>query len=77
MDELRQSILYGCLPIELTWSAWSLPQQLEIVRYLVANPSSVSRIRAQDTPNDWVATLVSRATSARLESGGSASSSKT
>ena len=77
MDELRQSILYGCLPIEITWSDWTLAQQLEVVRCIVAKPLSLSRIRAQDVPNDWVAMLLRRATSARLESGGSTSSGNT
>lgn len=59
MDELRQAILYGCLPLEIDFAEWStLKDQLEIVRYLVANPSSVSRIRTKNTPNEWVATLL-------------------
>lgn len=78
MDELRQSILYGCLSVEIDFAVWtSLSDQLEIVRYIVANPKSLSRIRTKNAPNDWVATLLRRAAPAGLESGGSTGSSKT
>lgn len=63
MDELRQAILYGCLPVEIDFAEWStLKDQLEIVRYIVANPASLSRIRTKNTPNDWVAMLLRYAT---------------
>jgi hypothetical protein len=59
MDELRQAILYGCLPLEIDFTEWtSLKDQLEIVRYIVANPKSLLRICTKNTPNDWVATLL-------------------
>lgn len=58
MDDIRQAILYGSLPVEIKFSDWNDQQQYEIVRYIVANPRSVSRIRIQDCPNNWVAMLL-------------------
>jgi hypothetical protein len=63
MDELRQTILYGSLPLEIDFAEWTtLKDQMEIVRYIVANPKSLSRITTKNTPNDWVATLLRNAT---------------
>lgn len=63
MDELRQSILYGCLPVDIDFAEWSLlKDQLEILRYIVASPASLSRIRTKNSPNDWVATLLRHTT---------------
>jgi len=65
MDELRQTLLYGCLPVDIDFEHWSsLKDQLELVRYIVANPESLSRIRTKNAPNDWVATLLRYATRA-------------
>lgn len=58
MEDLRQAILYGCLPVEINFADWTLKDQLEILRMIVANPASLSRIRTQNTPNEWVAVLV-------------------
>jgi len=59
MEELRQAILYGCLPLDIDFAEWTtLKDQLEILRYIVANPKSLSRIRSKNTPNDWVAMLL-------------------
>lgn len=58
MDDLRQAILYGSLPVEIRFSEWADQQQYEIVRYMVANPKCISRLRIHDRPNDWVAMLL-------------------
>lgn len=58
MDDLRQAILYGCLPVDIRFSEWNDQQQYEIVRYIVANPRSVERLRIQDSPNNWIAMLL-------------------
>ena len=59
MEELRQAILYGCLPLDIDFAEWTtLKDQLEILRYVVANPKSLSRIRTKNAPHDWVAMLL-------------------
>jgi hypothetical protein len=66
MDDLRQTLLYGCLPVEIDFAEWSsLKDQLELIRYIVANPGSLSRIRTKNAPNDWVAMLLRSMTSPR------------
>ena len=57
MDDLRQSILYGCLPVEIKFQSFSFPEQLEILRYIVAKPASLSRLRIQDRPDERMAVL--------------------
>lgn len=58
MDDLRQAILYGSLPVEIRFSEWTDSQQYEIVRYMVANPKCISRLRIQDCPNNWIVMLL-------------------
>ena len=62
MDDLRQSILYGCLPVEFKFQSFSFPEQLEILRYIVAKPASLSRLRIQDRPDERMAVLWSAMT---------------
>lgn len=57
MDDLRQSILYGCLPVEIKFQSFSFADQLEILRYIVAKPASLSRLRIQDRPDERMAVL--------------------
>ena len=58
MDDLRQSILYGCLPIEISFQTLKVSEQFEVIRYIVANPACIPRLRIQDRPDDRVALLL-------------------
>ena len=52
MDELRESILYGSLAVDVDMMLYTFTQQLEILRYIVAKPASLLRIRIQNRPDD-------------------------
>lgn len=58
LSELRQVILYGSLPIEIDFSLYTFPEQLEIIRYIVAKPSSISRIRTNNVVDTRTSTLL-------------------
>lgn len=58
MDEIRNSVLYGTLPVEIPEKC-SLADQLEILRALVANPSAQDRINMPKDIHPWVKMLYS------------------
>jgi len=73
MEDLRQSILYGSLPVEIDFKNYTLAQQYDILRWIVSKPSSFSRIRTHNSPDHWVSVLLSKVATATgsLNDGGS------
>lgn len=57
MEELRNSILYGSLDLEIP-EKLPLKDHLEIVRAIVANPSSITRIKLPLDFHPWAKMLV-------------------
>jgi len=56
MEDTLQSILYGQLDVEIKQP--SLHDQYEIVRAVVANPSSLRRLKVEGELHPWVALLL-------------------
>jgi len=59
MEDTLQSILYGQLDVEIKNP--SLHEQYEILRAVVANPSSYRRLKIQGELHSWVARLLRQA----------------
>jgi hypothetical protein len=59
MEELRNSILYGTLAIDVP-EKLTLAQQLELVRALVVNPAAHSRLKMPPDSHPWVQMLYSK-----------------
>lgn len=53
MEELVNSIIYGKLEIEVPTNL-TLKQQLEVIRAIVANQASVTRIKMCEDVHPWV-----------------------
>jgi hypothetical protein len=66
MEDTLQSILYGQLDVEIKNP--SLHEQYEILRAVVANPSSYRRLRIQGELHPWVARLLQQAGQAAPDS---------
>jgi hypothetical protein len=58
MEDTLQSILYGQLDVDIKNP--SLHDQYEILRAVVANPSSYRRLKIQGELHPWVAQLLQR-----------------
>jgi hypothetical protein len=57
MEEIRNSILYGSLQIDIA-EKLTLQEHLEIVRAVVANPASIKRIRLPSDFHPWAKMLI-------------------
>jgi hypothetical protein len=58
MEELMQAILYGQLEVEIKNPSYI--EQLEIVRMVVATPSSIQRLKISGPLHPWVDVLLNR-----------------
>ena len=59
MEELLSAILYGSLPVEIP-PALSLKHQMELVRVIVVNPSSLLRTKFPPDLHPWVVHLLNK-----------------
>jgi len=53
MEEIVSSILYGKLEVEIP-TGLTVRQQFEVLRMMVANPSSYSRVQVPPDFHPWV-----------------------
>lgn len=58
MEDIVNSIIYGKLEVEVP-KELTLKQELEIIRAIVCNPSSIDRVKFLGKVHPWVSMLLS------------------